>query len=472
MDLLITGAVVVTCDDQRRVLHDAAIAITGERIAAIGEETVLAGAYPRHARLDGRGLAVLPGLVNAHSHSVLTALRGTVEDWDGDIIYRYMSPVSYTMSGHERGVMAALGCLEAIRSGTTTLVDPFRHVGSYAAAMAGTGLRLWLSESCADIDTRKIRFGDYGVDAAFGNAFLARAEELVGTWHGARGGRVNCQIAAHAPDNCSPAMLQRLRELAERHGLTRTCHLAQSAGEVAAVAAAHGLSPAAYLDREGFLGPDLTCAHWTFCTPDDIALLAARGVNMAHTPANASRKGPHGVLIGLIRDAGINIALGTDNMTEDMFQAMKIGMILHRGGLGRERPGGVAPQPQAVLDMATRNGARTLGAESEIGAIAVGRKADLALIDLNLPPMRPLLRVVPNIVHYGHPGIVHSVLVDGEFVMRERKVLTIDEPALLAEAQAVAERVWQRMLADNPDIRPAPDAEPWIGNPNPVAPAA
>ena len=464
MDLLITGTLVVTCDDARRVLKNAAVAISGDRIAAVGDSAALEAEYPRHERLDGRSLAVLPGLVNAHTHTVLTALRGTVEDWDGEIIYRYMSPVSYTMSDHERAVIATLGCLEAIRSGSTTLVDPFRHVPSYAGAMADTGLRLWLSESCADIDTRKIRFGDYGIDEAFGRSFLDRTEALIATWHGARNGRVKCQVAAHAPDNCSPAMLHRLMDLAARHGLSRTCHLAQSPGEVAAVKAAHGLTPAAYLDREGFLGPDLTCAHWTHCTPDDILLLASRGVNMAHTPANASRRGPQVVLVGLIRDAGVNVALGTDNMTEDMFQAMKIGMILHRGGLGRAQPGGVDPQPQAVLDMATRNGARTLGAAAEIGAIVPGMKADLALLDLNQPVMRPLLRPVSNIVHYGHPGLVHSVMVDGDFVMRHRKILTVDEPALLEEAQAVTERVWRRMLDANPDIRPAPDGQSWLGS--------
>jgi 5-methylthioadenosine/S-adenosylhomocysteine deaminase len=110
--------------------------------------------------VNARGLAILPGFINAHTHTVLTALRGTVEDWSGEVIYRYMSPISYAMSDHERSVMASLGCLEAIRSGATTLVDPFRHVTTYAGAMADTGLRLWLSESCADIDTRKIRHGD------------------------------------------------------------------------------------------------------------------------------------------------------------------------------------------------------------------------------------------------------------------------------------------------------------------------
>ena len=462
MNLLITGANIVTCDEERRILQDAAIAITGDRIAAIGETATLERDFPTHERMAGRGLAVLPGFVNAHTHTVLTVLRGTVEDWDGEIIYRYMSPISYTMSDHERAVMAALGCLEAIRSGTTTLVDPFRHVPSYAGAMADTGLRLWLSESCADIDTRKIRFGEYGIDEAFGRQFLERTQELIETWHGARDGRVSCQVAAHAPDNCSPTMLAEIMDLAARHGLTRTCHLAQSPGEVAAVKAAHGLTPAGYLEREGFLGPDLTCAHWTFCTREDIELLAQRGVHMAHNPAPSSRKGPHRVLIGPIRDAGVNIALGTDNMTEDMFQAMKIGTIVHRAGFGRAQEGGVDPQPQAVLDMATRNGARTLGALDRIGSLDVGKKADLTLLDLDQPALRPILRLTSNIVNYAHPGVVHSVMVDGAFVMRDRKVLTVDEPALLAEAQAVTEAVWRRMVEANADIAPPRGEMPFL----------
>jgi 5-methylthioadenosine/S-adenosylhomocysteine deaminase len=460
--MLITDTVAVTCDAQRRVMQHAAILVDAGRIAAIGPTAELEAAYPHAERVDGRGLAVLPGLINAHTHTVLTALRGTVEDWDGEAVYRYMSPISYTMTAEERAVMATLGCAEAIRSGATTLVDPFRHVLSYAPAMAATGLRLWLSESCADVDTRRIRHGDYRVDEAFGAAFLDRAEALIEAMHGSHRDRVRCQVAAHAPDNCSPAMLRRLRDLAARHGLTRTIHMAQSSGEVAAVAAAYGLTPAAYLDREGFLGPDLVGAHWTFCTRDDIALLAERGVWLAHCPANSSRRGIHKVLIGTIRDAGVRIALGTDNMTEDMFRAMSLGAIVHRTGRGRAQEGGVDPSPQQVLDMVTREAAASVGAGDEIGSIEPGKRADLTFITLDAAVMRPAIRVVSNLVHYAHPGLVRSVMVDGAFVMRDGHILTFDEPALLREAQAVTRRVWERMAAANPDIAPPEGGLQWL----------
>jgi 5-methylthioadenosine/S-adenosylhomocysteine deaminase len=452
--LLVTNTLAITCDSERRILADAAVLIDGDRIASIQSSETLERAHPQAERVDGRGLAVLPGLINAHTHTVLLALRGTVEDWEGEAVYGYMSPISYAMTAEERAAFATLGCLEAIRSGTTTLVDPFRHVRDYAGAMAATGMRLWLSESCADVDTRRIRHGDYRVDEAFGAQFLDRTEALIETWDGRNDGRVRCQVAAHATDNCSPAMLAKLRDLASRHGLTRTVHLAQGLGEVAAVKQAHGLTPASYLDREGFLGPDLVGAHWTFCTRDDIALLAERGVKMAHTPASISRRGLHKALLGPIRDAGVTIAVGTDNMSEDMFQAMAFGSIVHRTGRGREREGGVSPSPQEVLDMVTVNAAASVGASAEIGSLEKGKKADLTFIRLDTPAMRPLINPVSNLVHYGHPGIVHSVMVDGAWLMRDGKVLTMDEAGVLAEAEAATKRVWARMLEANPDLKP------------------
>jgi 5-methylthioadenosine/S-adenosylhomocysteine deaminase len=168
LDALITDTTVVTCDEARRIIEHGAVAIVGNRIAAVGATADLEGVYPDAERISGRGLAVLPGFINAHTHTVLSALRGTVEDWSGEIIYSYMSPVSYAMSGAERSVMAALGCLEAIRSGTTTVGRSFPACRHLCRSDGRYGLRLWLSESCADIDTRKIRFGEYGVDEAFG----------------------------------------------------------------------------------------------------------------------------------------------------------------------------------------------------------------------------------------------------------------------------------------------------------------
>lgn len=458
MDLLITDTVVVTQDEARTIHDRGAIAIRGDRIVAVGASSDLEAAHPDLPRLPARGKAVLPGFINSHTHTILTVLRATVEDWAGNAVYAYMSPVSYTMSAEERQVMAVLGVLEGIRSGCTMFVDPFRHVPDYAEAMAATGARLLLSENCADVNTLRIRHGDWSPDPAFGEAFLERTIAGIERFHGTHDGRLQIQIAAHATDNCTPAYLARLTDLAQRHGMIRTVHLAQSGEEVRAVHERYGCTPAQYLERNGWAAPDVVAAHWTFCTRDDVELLARHGVHWAHCPPNASRRGPHQALARSIRRAGVNIAFGSDNMTEDMFHALKIGLIIHRGAEGEQ---GVDPSPEQVFDSVNRNGARAIGRLHDLGTIEPGKKADLCLLNLNTPTMRPVTNLVGNIVHYGHPGIVESVMVDGAWVMRDGRILTVDEPALLAQAQQVTRRVWERMLAANPDL-PPPRGIRWL----------
>ena len=444
---------VITQNERREVIDNGGIAIEGGKIAAVGTSAEIARDWPQLQTVDAAGRAVMPGLVNAHTHVLLLVLRGTVEDMASDAIYGYMTPISFVLKDDERRALALLGCLEALRSGTTTLVEPFRHVASYAGAMADTGMRLWLSESCADALTLKIRQGIYEFDQAWGETFLERQTALLDGFHRTHDGRVNCQISAHAPDNCSPWMLRRLNQLHEKYGARRTVHMAQSKGEVAQVQRYAGCTPAQYLERNDWLGPDVVGAHWTWCSDEDIALLAKRGVHMAHCPANSSSRGPHAAPVAKILDAGVNVALGTDNMTEDMFHAMKVGSIVHRGSYG----GGIDPQPQDLLDGATRNGALSLGASGDIGSIEAGRKADLTVIDLAAPCMVPRINLVSNIVHYGHPGIVTSVMVDGRFLMRDGEVLCLDEKSVVADAQQAAGAAWRRLNEKNPDL-PLPQA--------------
>jgi len=448
MDAKFLNATVVTCDDTRQVLRRAGLAVQDDRIKAIGPSGEIAGLYPHLPTIDASGKAILPGIVNAHTHVLLLALRGTIEDMGAEAIYGYMTPISFAMTPGEREAISLLGCLEAIRSGTTTLVEPFRHVVNYAGTMAETGLRLYFSENCADALTLKIRSGIYEFDQSWGETFLERQRELITRFHDTVDGRVMCQVAAHAPDNCSPWMLRQLNDLHERHGLRRTVHMAQSRGELAQVKRYADCTPAQYLERNDWLGPDVVGAHWTYCTHEDVDLLAKHGVHMAHCPANSSRRGPHQAPVAKIMDAGVNIALGTDNMTEDMFQAMTIGSIVHRGSRG----GGVAPQPQAMLDAATRNGALSLGRLGDLGSIEPGKKADLTLVDLGHPSLRPAINLVSNIVHYGHPGVVDSVMVDGEFLMLGGQVVCLDERAVVENAQAAVESAWRRLHSQSPDV--------------------
>ena len=452
-DILLTGATVVTLDDELGTFEDGAVAVRDGRIAAVGPSADLARDHPDLEVLYARGKAVLPGFINSHTHTVLLVLRGTVEDMAGDAIFGYMTPISFAMTPEERAAIARLGCLEGILCGTTTMVEPFRHVAGYARGMVDTGLRLYLSENAADALTLKIRHGVYEHDRAFGEEFLDRTVELVERFHGAENGRVHCQISAHAPDVCSPWMLARLNELKARFGLTRTVHLSQSPGERTQVRDAYGRTSAEYLDDNDWLGPDVVGAHWTYCTASDIDLLAERGVHMAHCPANSSRRGPHRVPIGRILDAGVNIAFGTDNMTEDMFQAMKIGSIIHRGRAGGANDGGgVDPSPEHALRAATVHGAKALGREADLGTLTPGKLADLVVIDLDQAHLRPIVNLVSSLVHYGHPGCVESVMVEGRFLMRDREITCMNVRDTLDAAQEATVAAWRRLHETSGDI--------------------
>ncbi|MFT6773384.1 MAG: 5-methylthioadenosine/S-adenosylhomocysteine deaminase [Paracoccaceae bacterium] len=424
------------------VIRAGHIAIDGDRIVAILPDAPIGTAFADFEPVDTSARLVIPGLINAHTHSVLLSLRGTVEDIEGNLVYQYMVPASYLLEPEERAAIARLACAEAIRSGTTTMVDPLRHVADYAPAMIETGMRLWLAESCADAVTTEVGSGTYRFDRAFGETFLTRTRDLIERFHGAEDDRVRVMIAAHAPDNCSPWMLGELNDLARRHGLRRTAHLSQIISEKTQVEALHGCTSTEYLHRNDFLGDDLIAVHWTFCSESDVATLAQTGTHLAHCPASMSAKGPHPLPIRAILDAGVNIMLGTDNMTEDMFHAMKMALVLHRGAYGRS----VVPTPQRIFDYATVNAARALD-RPDIGRIEVGMKADLAMIDLGAPAMTPRISAISNLVHYGHPGIVTDTMVDGRFLMRDRVLTTIDESSAVEDAQTATDAMWVRFGA-------------------------
>ncbi|WP_425403831.1 amidohydrolase family protein [Hwanghaeella sp.] len=428
-------------------LRRGTIAVEKDRIVAIQEEPLNGTDFESFERIDTSRKVIAPGLINAHTHSVLMVLRGTVEDIEGNLVYQYMVPASYLLEPAERAAIAEFACLEAIRCGTTTMVDPLRHVADYAQAMADSGMRLYLCESAADAVTTKVSREGYVFDRDWGTTFLDRTHALIEKFHGAEDGRVQAMIAAHAPDNCSPWMLAELRKLAAAHNLRRTVHLSQIISEVKQVEALHGMTSTEYLRENDWLGSDLLAVHWTFCTESDVEILAAHDVHFIHSPASMSAKGPHKLPIKAILESGINIALATDNMTTDMFQSMKMALVIHRGAYGRS----VMPGPGNVFNYATVNAAKALD-RPDLGHISVGAKADLALYDMSTPVLVPRISLVSNIVHYGHPGIVTDTMVDGRFLMRDGQVLSMDERAVVDKAQSVTDAMWSRFRERERDV--------------------
>jgi cytosine/adenosine deaminase-related metal-dependent hydrolase len=227
--------------------------------------------------------------------------------------------------------------------------------------------------------------------------------------------------------------------------------VAQSRPEVAFMVKHYGLSPPAFLARHGFLGPRLFAAHCRFVDQADMTLLGSSKTIISHQAAMAANRAVIAPIPDL-REAGCPIANGTDNNTNDLFEVMRIALVTERIKRNRDddpNPG-LQPQPEDMLQDATLGGARALNQEKAIGALEVGRKADLIVINTQRAHLVPAGRILSAFIHNGQPSDIESMMVDGAFVMRDRKVLTMNEASLIAEADKVGRRIWGQVKAAGP----------------------
>ena len=447
MTTILTNTTIVTCNPQRDILYDAALAIDDGRIVAIGPTPEIEAAYPSADRVDGRARAVFPGLINCHTHLLATADRSILEDFGFPTTLRFPTTGRGLLSDDERNVFALLAAIEAIRSGTTTMLEISDRIPQYAQSLVDTGLRLFLAENFNDIDDERLSEGRFHFSSAKLEAGLRRSEDLISAWHGREDGRVRCFVSPHAPELCSPDLLRSARELAERHGLRSTIHLSQSHKEVEAVMRTRGVRPTQYLFANDFLSDDLLVAHCRYVDDSEIALLGQHGVAVSNNPAIAARRGAAAPAFELAA-AGCPVGMGSDNMAEDMVEVTRAALFHERVRRNDE----MWPQPEDVIEWATIGGARALGIADETGSLEAGKKADLFMLDLRRAHLVPTLRVVSAFVHQAQPADVSDVMIDGRWVMREGKLLTIREDEVIQLAERAGHAAWQRLVSENPDV--------------------
>ena len=418
--LAIHGATIVTGDDAGTLYVDGALLVDNGRIAALGPAADLLARHAVAEQIDARGRVILPGFANTHTHLPRVVARGIYEDLSPSHTPPFtggLAPLPLpALSDDEERLMATLGALEAIRSGTTLLLEEGAHLERYAGALADTGLRLVLCERAWDRARASVgQPGPFEQDTALAESGLARIRDLHARWHGRVDGRVSVGAAAWAPDLCSPELLGRVRKLQDELDTVATIHLSQIWGEVAAIREQRGVTPVEYAARCGLLSPRLIAAHCRCMSGDE------------------------------------EVTLGTDNMAEDMVEVVRTAMFMERV----RRADGRRPTPEQALTWATRNGYRALGVPDG-GWIAPGNRADFIVVDFRRAHLTPALRPVACFVHQGQAGDVESVMVDGRWLMRDRHVLTLDEPAIVAEAQRVARAAWARLFAERPELQRPP----------------
>jgi 5-methylthioadenosine/S-adenosylhomocysteine deaminase len=432
-DLLVSGGLLV--DAQGGVREDHALAVSGNRIVAVDKSASLTARFQPRQRLDARDRIVVPGLVNAHTHASATLFRGYAPDVAGQGFLERMWSIEALLTDDDVRVGALAGCLEMIRNGVTGFANHFSHMDQVARAVEQSGMRAGLSRTMLDR-------GDESAaerEVAEGLAFAER-------WAG-RCSRIQPMLGPHAAYTCSDRLLRAAAEQARQSGLTLHMHLAESEHEQQVMRKRTGRTTVPHLERLGFFeGNRLLAAH-SLCL-DDADLDTLRSVDF-HAVICATGKMNRGQGIAdllRLRAAGFNVCLGTDGSASDnldVLMGMKVTHIAQNYLHGKV----CALPPEAVLQMATENGARAL--RWPMGRLATGQLADFILLDASRPHLRPLItqprsNVVFNIVYYATGADVDSSVIDGQVVMEKREVLTIDETEVLSSLQRRAQSLWER----------------------------
>jgi 5-methylthioadenosine/S-adenosylhomocysteine deaminase len=432
VSLVISGGIVVTMDAGGRVLSPGAVAIDGRDIVAVDSPDAVAARFSGRESIDATGQVVMPGLINTHTHAPMVLYRGLADDLAlMDWLQKYIFPAeAKTVTPEFVRAGTRLAALEMIRSGTTTYADMYYFEEEIAKVTREAGLRGVLGQTIIQFPV---------ADAKSPAEALKRAEAFIEQFAGDE--LIVPAIAPHSMYTLDAPTLQAVRRLADRTHAPVLIHLAETAAEVDASRKAHNATPAAYLESLGFWGPRTLAAHGVWLTPSDMAILARRHVGVSHNPESNMKLASGAAHVVALRQAGVTVGLGTDgaasNNDLDMFEAMRQAAFLAKLQTNDPR----AVPARAAIEMATIDGARALGMAGAIGSLEAGKRADVIAVSMDAARQTPMYDPLSHLVYTTRGDDVRTTIVNGRVLMRDRRVLTIDEPATIREARALAAKV-------------------------------
>ncbi len=411
----------------KHFIKDGALAIKDGEIIFVGKGAS-ANKIKAEMKINAKKKIAMPGLINCHTHVPMTLFRGIAEDQPlGTWLKETIWPLEAKLKSEDVYVGALLGCLEMIKNGTTCFADMYFHEDMVAKAVEKSGLRGVLAEGIIEAGNKEL-----------GEKMLNESINFAEKFRGYANGRVTTLLGPHAAYSCSPELLTKIKKESLELNVGVHIHLAESKEMFRKFEKRCGFSEVEFLDKIDFFRGHVLAAHCISLSGEDMQILSKRGVNAVYVPVANMKLGVGATKVKDLTDLGVNVGLGTDgpasNNTLDMFETMKIATLLQK--LVYLNPK-ILPVHE-VLRMATVNGAKALGLGKTIGSLEVGKKADVILIDPSKPHLKPLHNIYANIVYSSHGSDVDTVIVDGNILMENRHVKTLDEQAVMERAEKTA----------------------------------
>ena len=373
---------------------------------------------------DAKDKLVMPGLINMHTHAYMTFLRNYADDVDFDEwLFKRVMPVEDNMPLEAAYWSSLLGYMEMILSGTTSYVDMHMYLRQAPKASKEIGIRSFIGRGLVGTDLYTDGYSRF-------NDSLIELEEYGSDM-------INIVLSPHAIYTASPKLYEQVAEECKNRKLLKQTHLSETVGEVENCIKEHGKTPVELLRDCGFLDKETILAHCVEMRGDDIAILKESGATIVTNPASNCKLGNGFAPLGAFTEAGLNLALGTDgtasNNTLNMFREMGIVSLIHKGI--QKSP--TALPARQVLEMATVNAAKGLGMENKLGVIKEGAKADLIFLDLNEISLFPNNDIITSLCYSANGSEVKDVMINGEFVLKNREFLNIDKDKVLAEMRKI-----------------------------------
>ncbi|MBS0925154.1 amidohydrolase [Providencia sp. JGM181] len=441
-DLIIVDGTVLTMDANNQVIENGTVVIDKNKIIAVGGPE-LATQYTAKKRLNVDGDIVMPGLINTHTHASMTVFRSLADDVP-DRLHRYIFPLESKMVSREMvRVGANLANVEMVKGGVTTYVDMYYFEDEVAKTVDKIGMRAILGESVIKFPVADAKNADEGI--AYAVKFINQYKDHP---------RITPAFAPHAPYTNTTEHLQKIAKLSQELNVPVMIHLAETDREQEEIAKrTGGKSPVQYMADIGVLNNKVIAAHAIMVDETDIDLLKQYDVGVAHN-VSANTKSAKGVApVTAMLAKGVRVGLGTDgpmssNTLTTMNELNLVGKI-HK----LENKDRAAMPPITVVELATKGSAKAIHMEDKLGSLEAGKLADIIVVDTKSPNMVPMYSPYAALVYGANASNVRHTIVDGNLLMEDRKVLTVDENAIVKEALQFADQVRKTVVASGETVK-------------------